>query len=100
MHLVGFTIEIYYDARTYERQICALFSCKERPKWVPEYAEILSVNPALQCLSSRTRIYECCKGFEEGNGKTGSRFNENFLLVSFKTLYLSKTIILFHITSP
>jgi len=21
MHLVGFTIEIYYDARTYERQI-------------------------------------------------------------------------------
>ena len=22
MHLVGFNIEIYYDARSYERQIC------------------------------------------------------------------------------
>jgi len=22
MHLVGFTIEIYYDARSYERQTC------------------------------------------------------------------------------
>jgi len=22
VHLVGFTIEIYYDARSYERQIC------------------------------------------------------------------------------
>jgi hypothetical protein len=30
VHLVGFTIEIYYDARPYERQICigdAAFSC-------------------------------------------------------------------------
>ena len=24
MHLVGFTVEIYYDARPYERQICYL----------------------------------------------------------------------------
>lgn len=66
---------------------------------MPEYAEI-SLRPALQYLSSRTREYECCKGFEEGNGETGSRFNENFLSVSLKTLYLFKTIILFHITSP
>jgi len=66
---------------------------------VPEYAEI-SVRPALQYLSSRTRVCECYKGFEEGNVKIGSRFNENFVLVSLKTLYLSKTIILFLITSP
>ena len=66
---------------------------------MPEYAEI-SVRPALQYLSSRTRVCECYMGFEEGNGETGSRFNENFLLVSLKTLYLFKTIILFHITSP
>ena len=27
MHLVGFTIEIYYDARPYERQLCLGHSC-------------------------------------------------------------------------
>ena len=27
MHLVGFTIEIYYDARSYKRQICVYLFC-------------------------------------------------------------------------
>jgi len=26
VHLVGFTIEIYYDARPYERQICVIIT--------------------------------------------------------------------------
>jgi hypothetical protein len=51
---------------------------------VPEYAEKLNVKPALQYLSSNTGICGCCKGFEEGNGKTGSRFNEHFVFVSLK----------------
>jgi len=33
VHLVGFTVEIYYDAQHYERQILANFTIEEFILW-------------------------------------------------------------------
>jgi len=43
MHLVGFTIEIYYDARLYERQICQIRVCMSASadgSWCETFANI------------------------------------------------------------